>query len=111
MEKEVYQKIRRVLPVLAYLLAVYFLAYTTDESIPLVLAGMMPALVNLFVLIFFDPNDKANHVIAFSAPPILGLLFIIIWNAGVSPSVTSMDGPTVAFLNVVLGYIMLVFFI
>ncbi len=108
--KEV-NRYRKIAPVLIYLLAVFFLSYTTDESITLVLLGMMPALINLFVLIYFDPNKKENHFITIIAPVALSFVFLIIWRSTTNPAIVNMDGPTVAFLNVILGYFMMLFFI
>ncbi len=105
------ERVLKAFPVVIYLIAVAFLAYVTEESIALVLLGMMPALIHLFVLLYFDPNHKENHVIVFLSPLVLSTLFLLMWKTGIDPTVTNMDGPTVAFLNVLLGYVMMLFFI
>jgi len=111
MEKEAKDKIVRILPIISYLFAVYLLARATDESILLVMLGLSPALINLVVLQLYDPNKEENHLIAFLTPLILTAIFLIVWKFAISDAVTRMEGPVVAFINVVIGYFMTLIFI
>lgn len=101
----------KAIPILIYLLAVYFLAYLSEASLGLVLLGTMPSLLHMMVLVFFDVNRRENHVIVFLSPIFLSVIFLLLWSSRLNPDIAAMEGPTVAFLNVVIGYFMIIFFI
>lgn len=113
-EKEVWIKkvsITTVLPVMFYFVVLAFFAHSTDDNIIKVFVAMLPSFINILLLIFYDPTEVKNRLLTWLSPLVLALMFLIIWRSGVVPAISEMEGPVLAFVNLLLGYFMTLFFI
>lgn len=102
------ERIAVVIGMLIYIAAVIFLGALTDTSLFKVFVGLLPTLLYLITFFFMFSMD-ADTWMMWLLPLIFPLIFIILWFARVSDSMSSMDGPVITVVNVLLSYFINIF--
>lgn len=100
-----------VLPVVVYLLIIVFLGSLSETPVGTVLIGMSPSVICLAILIFYAPQEGENKIIVWLIPLVLSMIFLVIWASGISDAFSQMEGPSLAMINMIVGYFMTLFFI
>ncbi len=108
---ETAEKYFAALVIVINLIVIIVLSYLTGSALSVVFVGMTPSYIHLLLLLKLYPYRKNKYWLVWITPLILSSLFLILWKAKVSPLLSSMEGPTIAILNLFVSYFSNLFFL
>lgn len=107
MEKEGFDELARKLVIamsVLYLLVVVYFSFLTDTSLSLVFLGFTPLLLYMVAFFAMYLYHRANSHLIWVMPLVFPIVFLILWDSKLVSSVSSMEGPVVFVLNIMLSY-------
>ena len=100
----------RFFSILVYFAVIMLLAFVSDEAIGNVFLGLFPSLIILILYFVFDYNLPDHHRIVLGMPAVVVLASALVTSSGMITLFDADQIPSLIFLNVVIGYFLLVFF-
>ncbi len=108
---ETAEKYFAALVVVINLIVIIVLSYLTGSALSAVFLGMAPSYLHLLLLLKLYPYRQNKYWLVWITPLALSSLFLIIWKSNISPLLSSMEGPTIAILNIFVSYFSNLFFL
>ena len=100
-----------ILLLILYVSAIAMLGLTTKSSLPSLFIGTLPLLLFLASFFFLFTVRKVSKLILWVLPLVFPLLFYVLWQANALPTLASMEGPALTVMNLLLNYIITIFFL
>jgi hypothetical protein len=100
-----------ILLLLLYVSAIGALGVATRSSLSSIFIGTLPLLLFLLSFFFLFTRHKVNKVILWLLPLLFPLLFFGFWQANVLHTLSSMEGPALTVMNILLNYVITIFFL
>jgi len=106
-----YEKNIILVSIVTYLATVLSLAFLSDTNYDKVFIGTIPVLLYIITFTAFLHYQRINKILVWIAPLLYSSAFYVLWMNNTLPVLTGMEGATLTVLNILMSYLINIFFL